>query len=163
MNKAQKASTEARARKRFINLPPGRVDEQNNLADEMSEWVSKQQVWNLDQFPISKKMAPSRFYNLKDNNEYFANALEYARRVISDRLIMGWKTKEVEKDFCLRFLPLYNQEYRDYVNEKIYNDAKGKAAGNFIVQQLPVEETDEVSRQLKKKGKTDSNENRNSD
>jgi hypothetical protein len=72
----------------LVNKPPQDEHEQNVLADELVNWVQNE-VLALEEFPLSKSIAPSRFYSLASSNEYFADALDLARYVIGSRLQRG--------------------------------------------------------------------------
>jgi hypothetical protein len=136
---------------RFIIYPPKEVDAQNTLAKEMCEWVLTDNAWWLDDFAISKRMAPSKVYKIAETNEVFEQAINFCRAVIASKMVHGWKNKIVEKEFCLRLLPLYSDEYKDYCNQKIFNDAKGRSTGTIITQLMQIPATPEVDQQLKKK------------
>jgi hypothetical protein len=112
-------TSRARARRRLINKPPQEEQAQNELANEMLDWVDQDESYTLEDFPISKSMAPSRFYRCAMQNEYFAEALDLARYTISSRLQKDLRSKRLDKDYVLRLLPLYNQEYKSLILDKI--------------------------------------------
>jgi hypothetical protein len=134
----------------YINLPPKDPLEQNKLGNEMCDWIIENyNCVTLEDFPIGKRYAPSRFYKMAEQNEYFDNCLNFARRLVGSRLVNGWKNDLFEKDFCLRLLPLYNEEYRDYINEKTLHDAKGKGLATFIINSARAEDCPEVPERKK--------------
>lgn len=136
-------SSHARAHRRYINKPPTDLEAQNALANEMIQWVARQDSFALEEFPISKRMAPSRFYQCAEDNEYFADALDFARYSISSRLQKGLRTKELEKDYVLRMLPLYNQEYKALIIDKVRQLQEQRQQKIFvIVDEIP--KTDQV-------------------
>ena len=119
MKKEAKKAVHTRTRRRFVIKPPTDEQEQNELVNELIWWVQKKDSYALEDFPISKSMAPSRFYRCAEDNEYFAEALDFARYTIGSRLQKGLRNKELDKDFVLRLLPLYNREYRSLMLDKI--------------------------------------------
>ena len=89
-------------------------------------------VYELEDFPISQSMAPTRFYAIARDNEYFSEALDLARYVISSRLQKGLRDKTLEKDYVLRLLPIYNQDFRNYMLAKIKQTEDLRAAPKDI-------------------------------
>jgi len=98
--------------------PPRDKKAQDELANEMLRFVNNDTVLTLDSFPVSKSMAPTHFYKLADDNDYFALCLELAKATLSDRLIYGWHHGRFQKDFVLRILPFYNKEYKEMTMQK---------------------------------------------
>ncbi len=130
---AKKASQpRAPAHRRWLQKPPTDIEEQNALADELLKWVSNV-VYELEDFPISKSMAPTRFYAIASNNEYFAEALDLARYVISSRLQKGLREKTIDKDYVMRMLPIYNQDFRSYMLAKIKQSEDAKSRNVTVI------------------------------
>lgn len=113
--------------------PPKDLEAQNKLAHEMVDWaLTNENALCIDSFPVGKKYSPSKFYYIARINPKFSDALELAKAAIGARLVHLWKNRKVEKDFCLRLLPMYNKAYYEYTMEKTFNEAKGKAQGSTI-------------------------------
>lgn len=123
--------------------PPSEKKEQDELANEMLRFISDENVLTLDSFPISKSMAPKYFYKLANKNDYFDLCLDLARSILSDRLIYGWHHGRFQKDFVLRMLPLYNEEYKEMTMQKfkITEQARHQPAViNVVVPPIKAEE-----------------------
>ncbi len=127
-----KKTSRAPAHRRWLQKPPSDIEEQNKLANELIKWVSDV-VYELEDFPISKSMAPTRFYAIAKDNEYFAEALDLARYVISSRLQKGLREKSIDKDYVMRMLPIYNQDFRSYMLAKIKQSEEAKGNKPFTV------------------------------
>ncbi len=115
---------------RFLNKIPQDKEAQNKLGNELMSWVSTQDTYILADFPISKSMAPSRFYRIAETNEYFAGCLDFARAMISSRMQHAWQEKKLEREYVLKLLPLYDDAYRDLAlqKHKILEEARHQPA-----------------------------------
>lgn len=122
----KKKKSRAHKRKPYLNTPPTALEAQNVMADEMIRWVKSNDVFLLDSFPIALSIAPCRFYALANNNEYFADALNYSRHLIAERMIKMWVKKELDKELVTRLLPIYHQEFREYMMLKIRTSEMAK-------------------------------------
>jgi hypothetical protein len=140
---SKKTNKASRAHRRLVNLPPEDILEQNILADELIEWVQGA-VYAIEEFPISKSMAPSRFYAITNTNEYFADALDLARYIIGCRLQKGLRDKTLDKDYVLRLLPIYNQAYKDLMLTKL-KESDAARSGKINIIMPSFSSADEVS------------------
>jgi hypothetical protein len=71
-------------------------------------------------------MAPRRFYAIATTNEYFADALDLARYIIGCRLQRGLRDRKLDRDYVLRLLPLYNEDYKDLLLAKVKESEAAK-------------------------------------
>lgn len=124
------AAVRARA---YIRLCPKDPSEQNKLGEEMVHHVLNNEIYALEEFPISLNMAPSWFYRMSENNEHFANCLNLARYIIATRLQNEWRTRKIDKEFALRMLPIYHDEYKEFTLSKIMKDSQGKEMARLTV------------------------------
>jgi len=132
-NKKEASAPRARARRRYLVKPPQEIEKQNELVNEMLIWAQKNDSLCLEDFPISKNMAPTRFYACAQDNDYFADALDLARYTISSRLQLGLRDRTLDKNYVLRLLPIYNQEYKFLMFAKIAKSHEESRGFNIIM------------------------------
>lgn len=133
MKKRQISIARAHNEKTFVlKNAPTNENEQNNLADELMEWVQNEEIYTIESFHTYKKIKPKQFYNIQIANDYFSEALLHSKYVISNRLQNSWRQHKVDREYALRLLPLYHPEYRSYSLEKSVAHAQGTAKGNAI-------------------------------
>jgi hypothetical protein len=130
---AEVTNERIRARTRIV-LPPVDNTEQNILAELMVSYVKDNPTFQLEDFPISLNMAPSKFYKLAEVNEYFAHALNLARNIIASRIQLQWRERKIDREYAIRMLPLYHDQYYDFMMMKLKKDAEGKEAARLTVQ-----------------------------
>lgn len=110
--------------------PPTDFADQNILADELVTWALGNTNSTIEDFPLSKRMAPRRFYAMAlpnkngEINEYFASALEFSRYVIGSKIQKEWREKAIS-DFASKMMPLYNKEFHDYIIAKSKDENLG--------------------------------------
>lgn len=104
--------------RRKLKVCPRDPDDQNKLGDELVEWIKNTETCVLSDFPLSRSFGPSRFYKIADYNEYFADCLDYARHKIASRLQHGWEDKTLEREYAVRWLPIYDEKFRDLTLQK---------------------------------------------
>ena len=155
-NKNEKTALRARARRRYLVKPPQEIEKQNKLVNEMLIWAQKNDSLCLEDFPISKNMATTRFYACAQDNDYFADALDLARYTISSRLQLGLRNRTLDKNYVLRLLPIYNQEYKFLMFAKIAKSHEESRGFNIIMSCYNQACQDAVD---KKKQKSESLEN----
>jgi hypothetical protein len=109
--------TEILPRKRLKECPHDE-ESQNRLGNELVDWVIHTDTFTLADFPMSRSLGPSRFYKMARYNEYFADCLDFARHMIAARLQKGWQDKTIDKDYAVRWLPVYDEAFRDMVMQK---------------------------------------------
>ena len=88
---------------------------------------------HFEEFPISKYMAPSRFYAMSETNEYFSDALDLTRYAISARLQKGLRDKTLDKDYVLRLLPIYNIDYKNLILAKVKQSQEARNEKTIVV------------------------------
>lgn len=126
----------------YLSKPPKDEASQNKLGDALREWVKSEDVFAIEDFPISLSMSPNRFYKLAETNEYFADCLDIARKTIGSRLQRGWRERTLDKDYVLRILLLYNDEYKKITLDKmrVIEDSKAQATQfNITMNPIPAD------------------------
>ena len=104
----------------IIHEVPKDEADQNDLANEVIKWSLLEESLFLEEFPLSKKISPYRFFQFAKNqkNPYFTNAVEFARAVLSVKMQKGVINKKLDREFILRLLPIYNLEYKEFLMEQ---------------------------------------------
>jgi hypothetical protein len=112
------------------------------LADEYLYWATYDETaLDPEYFPISRCMAPSRFFRIAQFNEYFAEVMEIVNSLIVLRIKRMWREKNLDPSYARSMLCVHWPEYRQYVNEKSPAYATNQA---IIVQADPVPSSDLV-------------------
>lgn len=100
-------------KRQFIYYTPKVSTLQNKIADQLLEFVSNPSVIDVKQFFLESKMSYAEFKKSTGDNEYCVNALEMAREFIASRLQRDWRTGNVDPGYAVRFLRIYDQEFKD--------------------------------------------------
>lgn len=132
----------------FLVRVPIDIDIQNHLADEMLIWVQNESVYEIEDFPISKSMAPSRFFALAEMNPYFEESLDVVRMTIANRMVKAWRSGLLHKEFVTRMLPLYHKEFRALSLEtrRVIEDSRNAATAaifNVGIPEIPMSRSNE--------------------
>lgn len=122
------------------------------LADKLREWADKETSLYLDIFALSWGYSPYKFKKKwPAENEYFAEALEYALGVINVRRndMLTFDKEIVDRRDWLDKRPLYDQEFKEWLIEKSASNKEAQADSviNVIMNKMP--ETD-IVKPLKK-------------
>lgn len=123
-----------------INRPPRDVKEINKLADRLVQWAQTDDALTLDDFALKEKISPYRFKRMAPEHSYFQQALEYARASVGSRLFKLGLFKKADSSLVSKTLPLYNEEYRQFILEK--QDKQTQGIINVVMDKFP--ETTEV-------------------
>lgn len=116
-------------------------DVQCRLGDELMVWSEDEDVYSIEDFPLSKSMSPNKFYKIADTNDYFAGCLDVALQTIGSRLQRGWRDKTLDREYVMRILPLYNIQFKDLVlfRHKLAEENRNAAlSGNVFHVNIPV-------------------------
>lgn len=120
---------------------------QNNLGSELLEWSSLPEAEAIEQFPLSKKFSPYRFYDIALINPYFADCLDAARAAIGFRREKNARTRVEDGNIIMKMQPLYNKEYRDLSLQN--SNAESTKVGTIIqVVESPVPDSDRVPKRV---------------
>lgn len=90
----------------------------NEIEDEavsMLEWAKLPSSFDLPEYPLSKGFRVKKFFALSEKSEFFADCLESSRTYIATRLRKLWREDGYKKDYVLRFLPFYDEEFKEDV------------------------------------------------
>ncbi len=121
----------------FLTRIPIEKEYQDDLGREMLMWVRSDDVFSLEDFPISKCMSPTQFYRIAETNDYFEECLDIALMTIGSRLQRAWRERMLEKQYVLSILPLYNSLYRRLVLEKHKITEETRTSGNTFQITIP--------------------------
>jgi len=110
----------------FLVRAPTDLDIQNDLGLELKLWATNEDNFEIEDFPISKSIAPSRFFAMAEMNPYFEECLDISRAIIASRLIKSWRTGLLPRDFVIRILPLYHKEFKNLAleNRRVVEEAR---------------------------------------
>lgn len=115
-----KSKRESYSSKYNICMVPESSMDLQKLANEMLLWVyENEEALAIEDFPLSKRIAPSIYYKQANRDEYFKQALEITRYVIGSRLQKLAREDKIDPRYALKMLPLYNPEYKDFLMGKI--------------------------------------------
>jgi len=126
---------------------PDDYDIQCKYGDEMIVWSEDEDVYRLEDFPLSKSMSPNKFYKIADTNDYFAECLDIATQTIGSRLQRSWQDGTIDRDFAMRILPLYNSHFKSLVVKKLEITEQARQGGNVIhvhIPEIPITKTEET-------------------
>jgi hypothetical protein len=90
-----------------------------SLADDLIAWAHLETSFAIEDFPLSRLYSPHKFYKWMKHNEYFADALEFARYMIGSRRERAARERRVDSSIILKTMPLYNYEFKELMMEKI--------------------------------------------
>lgn len=130
-----------------LRKPPLSHLEQNELADAMMKWLQEDDNRiELEDFPLSLRYSPKHFFACRKENIYFEQALSFCHSLIGSRILKLWRSYKVDKAFVDKILPLYHQEYKEYISQKLELSQKayGHAMASFAVQMPPIPSSDDV-------------------
>lgn len=118
----------SRVRITGLQKVPADIKIQNKLADELVEWAfENKQEFTLNKFPLSKHYDPYKFFNLAKKNQYFKDALSFARYVVIDGMLevnLKDSTNFTMREY-LDNKQWWDKHYADHYNEMIERRKKG--------------------------------------
>lgn len=107
--------------------------QQDMLANEFAIWAMKNDPYTLAEFPLQKLMSPTAFFALRMVNDYFAYVYDFVKQSIAHRLTKAWKDgSDIDPNFAVRMLPLYDDAYREYCLQRTNAQALGKTGAAII-------------------------------
>lgn len=113
----------------LVQIPTDPVA-QNNLGSDLLEWSNKPEAEAIEQFPLSRRMNPYKFYDIALVNPYFSDCLEAARASIGFRREKNARTRVEDSTTIMKMQPLYNKNYRDLALQKA--NAEATKVGTII-------------------------------
>ncbi len=118
-----------------LHRPPRDKLLQDKLADRLVLWAKTDEALTIDGFALKELISPYRFKRMAPENEYFQQALEYARAAVGDRLFKLGLFKKADSSLVAKTLPIYNEEYREFVLQK--QDKQQQGIINVIMERFP--------------------------
>lgn len=113
-------------------------DEYRKVADSLIEFVKKESLLDINEFPLSLMINPECFAAFSTQSEYFADAYNNALCVIGARLKRLMYEGVIDRQIALEMLPLYDLEYKKYLKEKKQKDDITPGETKFIVIEMPM-------------------------
>lgn len=126
-------------KKKWDNLyrPPEDVEDQNSLADRLLEWAKCEDSRNIKVFFIHQGINPYRAGKLAETNEYFASCLQMAKVLIGARMTEAAQTRKEDGNVNMKLLPMYDEEYKQLVDQQRQAEASKTAVINLIADGVP--------------------------
>lgn len=111
------------------------VQWQNRMGNELIEWADNRESLVLDNFPLSKKLAPYWFYNMRNKNAYFAQCLEYAKAKIGERLQMKLLSDKISgsQEYMIKQLPKLDTLWIEERKENLANKDRIDPIVNIVM------------------------------
>lgn len=115
-----------------LNKPPENRKEQDALALEFLAWATATTSFEMEEFPLSKRINPYRFYKMADSNYFFAEVLEFVKYQMGYNLKKSSRGPDavVSEQYVLKYFPFYNKEYREMMVSMV---SKAIAARSQII------------------------------
>lgn len=98
---------------------PKDIEEQNALGVELVEFTCNPEIYDIEEFPLSRRMNPYRFYKMAKTNEFFAECLQTATYLCALHLKKAAYSSTIPSNIMLALLPTLNPEYREFIVEKV--------------------------------------------
>lgn len=112
---------------RLLPIPKD-ITTQNELGEELIEWAGvNKHLFTLNKFPLSKGYNPYKFFNIAKTNDYFKEALSFARYIIMDGMLevnMKESTAFTATNYR-NYLEWWDQHYSEHNNAMIERRKKG--------------------------------------
>lgn len=106
------------------------------LADELIQWAELDNSLIFDEFALLKKITPMHFHELPEKSEYFAQAYNYAMRMVGTRRERLAQEGFLNHHMVMATMPLYDPIYRKWIlMQKSKEENKG--ATKLIVVEIP--------------------------
>ena len=112
---------------RLIPIPKD-IKTQNELAEGLIEWAGdNKHLFTLNKYPLSKGYNPYKFFNIAKTNDYFKEALSFARYIIMDGMLeMNLKESSTFTANNYRnYLEWWDKHYAEHNNKMIERRKKG--------------------------------------
>lgn len=90
----------------------------DKLADELTEWVKKEDKLTLRSFLIHKKIPWDTFYVWIDKYPKLKVAHQLAMMNLSERREIGGMTRKFDTGFTLNSMPMYDPMWKEFVQWK---------------------------------------------
>jgi len=90
----------------------------NNLAEELIEWVKKEDKLTFTSFLIHKKIPRDTFYQWTEKYPKLRTAHQLALMGLSDRRETGGLTRKLDPSFAFNSMPLYDPAWKEFMQWK---------------------------------------------
>ena len=88
--------------KYVMGIFPKTEQEWISLADDLIAWAHLETSFAIEDFPLSRLYSPHKFYKWSKHNEYFADALEFARYKVGSRREKAACERRVDSSIILK-------------------------------------------------------------
>lgn len=108
---------------------------QNQIGRDLMEWAEKEDSRLLDDFPLSRRLAPQWFYRMALTNNYFAQCLQFAKAKLGTR--MEHKVKN-HPSYIAKALPMYSTLWIEAEDKKNAEESRFVHQYKEISIEIPV-------------------------
>lgn len=106
------------------------------LGNELITWVKEESSLAIDEFPISRMIAPSLFHTLPAKSEQFAQAYDIALGIIGLRRERLAHEGAINTHIVRETMPLYDRVYRKWlISDKNKDENAGET--KFLIIKMP--------------------------
>lgn len=102
----------------------------------IAQKISENELVLLDDFPLSKKWHPRKFYNLADRDDDFKDALDIAKIFVSNQLQKGGLKRDFDSGLTSKLLPYYDSQYKEFLKEMTKDFQPSQTTQRVIVEEV---------------------------
>lgn len=113
---AQAACDKIPTRRQIVDVPR-HPDEVKKLADQLTAWSLSVESFYIEEFPLLNNYSVKRFFNLANQDDYFASALDNAKHLIGMRRESA--AAKSNPQIYMKYIATYNDRYREYEDRKL--------------------------------------------
>ncbi len=122
---AQAPSDKVQTLRQLVDIPR-HPDEIKKLADQLTAWSLYVESFFIEEFPLLNNYSVKRFFNLANQDDYFANALDNAKHVIGIRRESA--AAKSNPQIYMKYIATYNDRYREYEDRKLSHNLGDNSA-----------------------------------
>jgi hypothetical protein len=110
------------------------------LGDKLKNWAMLETSLVYEEFPASCGYSCRKFNRWKEENEYFADAIDFAKHTLGARREkLAAFERKMDRDIFSKLHPLYNEEYREWQTNRL---SRGSTIGSpLTVLMAPMPDT----------------------
>lgn len=117
------------------SLIPDNIEKQNQLGEDLIDWVESKEATSIDNFFVEKKMSPSAFYRTAETNSYLAQCLDIALAKISTRLSELLKNNQL---YIMNSIKHYSSMAREEARLKRESEKEAKVITTYVEEKIGI-------------------------
>lgn len=103
----------------FPDIPRTKKDIQD-FAQKMWDYILKNdECHSIDDFIVHAQISHAELRQLCEESELFAKTYSLVKSCISSRIQKGWQKGKLDRVYAMKFIELYNEEYRNMQLERV--------------------------------------------